>query len=220
MDAGIPAVSRIKDRSLRDEYARRLAGLIGFGLEEQVLARVRGLERADDRRARPVDQRARDSEVDPTIAKVEREVLQVALQMPAVAGPEFDALNPEAFLVGAYQQIRRAIADAGGTAAGLTGPAWTEAVQGQLQDDRIRHGVQALAVDPLRSHPRTDEEYARYIVTRMLANVTERQIAAIKSSVQRINPQEQPDEHARVFGELIALESYHRGLRERVHGTS
>ena len=40
----------------------------------------------------------------------------------------------------------------------------------------------------------------------------------VKSKLQRINPQEQPDEHARLFGELIALESYHRGLRERATG--
>ena len=30
LDRGIPLVAQIKDRALRDEYARRLAGLVGF----------------------------------------------------------------------------------------------------------------------------------------------------------------------------------------------
>jgi DNA primase len=222
MDAGIPAVSRIKDRALRDEYARRLAGLIGFGLEEQVLARVRGLEKATDRRAKPAGAEAQRPQVDDAVVAVEREVLKVALQLPAVAGPEFDALNPEAFLIDAHQQVRRAIAAAGGTAAKLTGPAWAEAVQQHLTDadERIRSGVHALAVEPLRSGPVGDEAYAQRIVARMLEIVARRQLTAVKGKLQRINPQEQPDEHARLFGELIALESYHRGLRERAHGPS
>jgi len=33
-----------------------------------------------------------------------------------------------------------------------------------------------------------------------------------------VNPLEQPDEHARLFGELISLESHWRTLRERAHG--
>jgi DNA primase len=48
--------------------------------------------------------------------------------------------------------------------------------------------------------------------------VTARQVAVLKSKLQRINPQDQPDDHARLFGELIALESYRRNLRERAIG--
>src|SRR6185437_3763069 len=50
LDKAIPLVAQIKDRSLRDEYARRLAGLIGLDDPMQVVVRVRGLERATDRR--------------------------------------------------------------------------------------------------------------------------------------------------------------------------
>jgi DNA primase len=220
MDAGIPLVARIKDRALRDEYARRLAGLIGFGLEDQILARVRGKERADDRRPRAAEApRRADATLDETLVAVEREVLKVALQLPAVAGPEFDALNPEAFLVDAHRQVRRAIAAAGGTGARLTGPAWTEAVQAHLSDERVRAGVPALAVEPLRAGAEGQERYAGAVLARMHEVVTARQIAVLKSKLQRINPQEQQDEHARLFGELIALESYRRNLRERVVGS-
>ena len=54
LDQGIPLVSRIKDRALRDDYARRLAGLVGYSGEDdpmRVVARVRGLIRSGERRA-------------------------------------------------------------------------------------------------------------------------------------------------------------------------
>jgi DNA primase len=156
--------------------------------------------------------------VDEAVAKVEREVLKVALQLPGVAGPEFDALAPEAFLVDRYRHVRTAIAEAGGTASGKSGPAWTEAVAGRVADEDIARGVRALSVEPLRSGPRTEEEYARHILARMHEVVAARQIAALKSKLQRMNPQEQPDEHARLFGELIALESYRRNALERAIG--
>jgi DNA primase len=222
LDAGIPLVARIKDRALRDDYARRLAGLVGFGLEEQVLARVRGLERSTGRKERAAAEApapAREpAKVDDAVVAVEREALKVALQLPAVAGPEFDALEPEAFLVDAHRQVRVAIAEAGGTGAGVSGPAWTEKVAALLTDERVRRGVHALAVEPLRSGADASERYAGAVLARMHEVVTGRQIAALKSKLQRINPQEQPDDHARLFGELIALESYRRNLRERAIG--
>ncbi len=228
LDRGIPLVALIKDRALRDEYARRLAGLVGFGGEDdpmRVVARVRGLIRSGDKRDEAAAKQAEadrpkpdPAKVDETIVAVEREVLKVALQLPAVAGPEFDALTPDAFLIDAHRQVRAAISAAGGTGAGVTGPAWTEAIAAQLADDRVRKGVHALAVEPLRSGADAEERYAGAVLARMHEVVTGRQVAALKSKLQRINPQEQPDEHARLFGELIALESYRRNLRERAIG--
>ena len=87
----------------------------------RVVTRVRGLVRSDDKRgrargaARRAGRAASASKVDEAVAGVEREVLKVALQLPAVAGPEFDTLAPEAFLVDAHRQVRAAIAAAGGT---------------------------------------------------------------------------------------------------------
>jgi len=43
-------------------------------------------------------------------------------------------------------------------------------------------------------------------------------VAALKSRLQRLNPQENAEEHARLFGELISLESHRRVLRERAIG--
>jgi DNA primase len=217
----VPLVARIKDHGLRDEYARRLAGLVGVDDPMRVVTRVRGMVRTGDRRPQQPEVRPAEPEpprVDEVVAAVEREVLKVALQLPAVAGPEFDALEPGAFLVDAHQQVRRAIADVGGTAAAVSGPAWTAAVSERIADERVRRGVHALAVEPLPSGSIGDERYANHVLARMLSNVTARQIRLLKGRLQRINPIEAPDEHARLFGELISLESYHRGLRERANG--
>jgi DNA primase len=224
MDAGIPHVARIKDRALRDEYARRLAGLIGFGLEDQVLARVRGLTRSDDRGAARATVAPAQPEVprpaervDEAVVSVEREVLKVALQLPAIAGPQFDALPETAFLVPAHRRLRAAIEAVGGTPAGAGGPAWIAAIEQQMPAE-LRSGVHALAVDPLHSGADTQDRYAEAVLARLQEIVAARQVAAVKSKLQRINPQDAPEEHARLFGELISLESHRRVLRERAIG--
>ncbi|GAB2458473.1 DNA primase [Jatrophihabitans fulvus] len=221
LDRGIPLVARIKDQALRDEYARRLAGLVGFDDPMRVVTRVRGLVRSDGRRAAEPDsapEPAEPVEVDEAVVRVERQVLQVALQLPAVAGPEFDNLTPDAFLVERYRKVAEAIIAAGGVGAGLTGAAWVEAVQAHASDERIHKGIGALAVEPLRAGVEARERFAGAIVASMVSQVTARRIKAMKSKVQRMNPQDDPDGHARAFGELIALETYARNLRERAIG--
>jgi DNA primase len=222
LERGIPLVARIKDHSLRDEYARRLAGLVGLDDPMRVVTRVRGLVRSDDRRAsQPAPGSAAPSppaeRVDETVVAVEREALKVALQLPAVAGPQFDELAAEAFLLPAHRELRTAIAAAGGTAAALTGPEWTARVEAHLPEE-LRSGVNALAVEPLHADGDGHERYADAVLARMHEIVAARKIATLKSRLQRINPLEQPEDHARLFGELISLESYRRGLRDRAIG--
>ena len=134
LDLGVPMVAQIKDRGLRDNYATRLAGLVGFSgstdEEARVVARVRGLVRSGEKREpAPARPSSAEPEVDERVARVEREVLQVALQLPAVAGPEFDTLTPDAFQVDRYRRVSEAIVAAGGVTSGLVGPAWVAAVQ-------------------------------------------------------------------------------------------
>lgn len=56
------------------------------------------------------------------------------------------------------------------------------------------------------------------MIARMHEIVTARQIAELKSRLQRINPLEHGDEHKRLFGQLISLESHRRVLREQAIG--
>ena len=226
LDRSIPLVAQIKDHALRDAYARRLAGLVGLDDPMRVVTRVRGLIRSSDKRTdsaaapAPAPKAEPEATVDEAVVAVEREVLKIALQLPAVAGPEFDALTPEAFLLPEHRQVCAAIGAAGGTAVGLSGPAWTGAVEAHLPEERLRRGVQALTVQPLRAGADDQARYAGAMLARLHEMVTVRRISALKSRLQRINPQAEQDEHARMFGELIALEAYRRNLRERAIGDS
>jgi DNA primase len=115
--------------------------------------------------------------------------------------------------------LRRAIAVAGGTSAAVSGPAWPSLVEASLPDEALRSGVHALAVEPLRAGGGDSQDrYVDAVLARLHEIVAGRQVAALKSRLQRINPIEAPEEHARLFGELISLERYRRSLRERAIG--
>ena len=221
LDKGIPIVARIKDRALRDEYARRLAGLIGLSDPMQVVQRVRGQERATERRGQPAParpQQGAETRLDESVVRVEREVLKIALQLPAIAGPQFDALAEEAFLHPAHRALRSAIAAAGGASSAVSGAAWANLVEQHMTDESLRRGVHALAVEPLRTGADGQDRYADSVIARLYEIVASRQVAALKSRLQRLNPLENAEEHARLFGELISLESHRRVLRERAIG--
>ncbi|EUA91203.1 dnaB-helicase binding domain of primase family protein [Mycobacterium ulcerans str. Harvey] len=141
----VPMVGQIKDPTLRDEYARQLAGWVGWDDVAQVIDRVRGEaknatrpnrggaatktprrvahESTDTGSAEPAA--ARPDPRDPTLWP-QREALKSALQYPALTGPVFDTLTVESFTHPGYAAVRAAIDAAGGTATGVTGRnGWT-----------------------------------------------------------------------------------------------
>jgi DNA primase len=217
LDQGVPLVARIKDHSLRVEYAQLLARMVGVDDPDRVLARVRGVVRSGGRQEEPPPRRA-PALVPDVVVSTEREVLKVALQMPAVVGPAFDALEPVWFQIPAHRAVRVGIAAAGGTASAVSGPAWASAVADHVDDDAdARRLVHALAVEPLQAVG-TAEAYADMLVARLEEMEVARHVAALKSRVQRINPLDNPDDHSRLLGELWTLEAHHRRLRERAIG--
>jgi DNA primase len=228
----VPLVARIRDYALRDEYARRLAGWTGWRDEGQVLARVReeaqrrGMPDRSRRRgaAQPLPPRrtndvpARPDPADPTLWP-QREALKAALQYPVVAGPVFDALTVESFTHPGYAAVRAAIAAAGGTAAGLSGAQWIEIVRAQTGSPAAANLVNELGVEAIRVED--DDQLPRYIGG-VLARLQEvwvgRQIAEVKSKLQRMSPVEHGDEYHALFGDLVAMEAYRRSLLEQASG--
>lgn len=235
----VPMVSQIKDSTLRDEYARQLAGWVGWDDVAQVIDRVRteakkskspgrgsqGTQAARRverqpaaRRSGPTESRAvRPDPRDPTLWP-QREALKSALQYPALTGPVFDTLTVESFTHPGYGAVRAAIEAAGGTSSGLTGGEWIEAVRQQTKSALTAGliselGVEAVAVD--------DEKLPRYI-RGVLARLQEvwmgRQIAEVKSKLQRMSPIEQGDDYHALFGDLLAMEAYRRSLLEQASG--
>ena len=230
----VPMVAKIKEPTLRDEYARQLAGWVGWDDVAQVIGRVRQeagrpAGRGDGRRSAQTDVAngraqsatplvARPNPLDPTL-RPQREALKSALQYPVIAGPVFDALTIESFTHPAYAALRTAIAAAGGTAAGLSGGQWIEAVREHTASPEAGNlvselGVEAIGIDD-------DEKLHRYICG-VLARLQEvwvgRQIAEVKSKLQRMSPVEQGDEYHELFGDLVAMEAYRRSLLEQANG--
>ncbi|BCI54068.1 DNA primase [Mycolicibacterium litorale] len=230
----VPMVARIKEPMLRDEYGRRLAGWVGWADESQVLTRVReeaqkrGLperggrrrsqaEPAQPRRARPVEA-VRPDPADPTLWP-QREALKSALQYPALSGPVFDALTVDSFTHPGYRAVRAAIEAAGGAAAGVSGAQWIESVREQTASPQAANLVNELSVEAIRVED--DDKLPRYVGS-VLARLQEvwvgRQIAEVKSKLQRMSPVEQGDEYHSLFGDLVAMEAYRRSLLEQASG--
>lgn len=232
---GVPLIARIRDYALRDEYARRLAGWTGWRDEGQVLARVReeaskrGMPDKKRRRAVQAEEApqgassaggpaaVRPDPGEPTLWP-QREALKAALQYPALAGPVFDSLAAESFTHPGYAAVRASIKAAGGTAAGLTGAQWIEAVREQTDSQLVAGLVNELGAEAINAD---DERLPRY-VGGVLARLQEvwigRQIAEVKSKLQRMSPVEQGDEYHALFGDLVAMEGYRRGLLEQASG--
>ncbi|SUB40198.1 DNA primase [Nocardia brasiliensis] len=233
----IPVVAQIKDNALRKAYATKLAGWVGWDDIQTVVRRV-GDEAKRNRMggARPTNgarqpaapapqpevvaehPAARPKPNDPTLLP-QRQVLAAALQYPAMAGSSFDALETHAFTHPAYAAIRQLIAEAGGTAAGLGGAEWLNAVADRTDDLTMRALLSELASEPL---PVKNAAGIPRFVAGVLARTQEawvgRQIAELKSKLQRVSSTEQPDAYMALFGDLVALEQYRKSLLTQAMG--
>ena len=230
----VPMVAQIKDKALRDDYARQLAGWVGYDDIPAVIKRVREEamktqpRESTQPRRRPAAQATapdatvgapRPSPSDPML-RPQRNVLKAALQYPAIAGTVFDSLPSESFTHAGYVAVRKAIADAGGASSGLGGGDWVSAVADETQDLTMRSLVMELAVEPLPAEEDTVPRYITGVLARLQEVWVGRQVAELKSKLQRISPADDPDEYHALFGDLVALEQYRRSLLEQAMGNS
>ncbi len=217
----VPVVARIKDRSLRERYASRLAEWTGWAELDMVRRRVRE-EAGESEDSRRAGRRAGSIAGAPPPARndprlhLQREALKAALQSPAVAGPAFDELPAEGFSHPAFAEVKLAIDEAGGVCGEARGQAWLEAVSTRCTE-QSRRLVTELAVEPLEL-PRRGAEEGRYVgsvIAGVRLALVEAQIAELKGRLQRINPVEDAEASHRLFGDLVPLEQYRIALREK-----
>ena len=245
IDEAAPIIVRIKDPSKWKRYAVDLDRWIGFSDERYILDRVRhaartakttrgtttrsevrspapdasGQRRANGSRGQAGQQRAQQPyDRSDRVVWVEREALKLAVQWPALTGPEFDALGAAAFSVPAHAAVFGLIAACGGVGTAGRARDWAAALLEAAPDDRARAFVTELAAEPLRPSGELDEKYADVILSRVGEFSVGREIAAIKAKLQRMNPEEDQAAYGRMFGDLIALEQRHRWLLERAAG--
>ncbi|WP_300611637.1 DNA primase [Trebonia sp.] len=246
LDEAAPIVARIKDQGMRGRYAVNLDRWLGLMDERFVLARVRqhagrtragrvAPARSDNRPAaasadgqRGADGAGAPGGPDPgqpydrsdPVLRVEREALKLAVQWPALCGPEFDSLAEHAFTIPAHAAVFGLIAGCGGVVSAGRGRArdWVAALLEAAPDDRARAFVTELAVEPLITAGEADERYADIQLARVGELAVGRQIAAVKARLQRTNPVVDQAAYDKMFGELVALEQRRKALLDRATG--
>jgi DNA primase len=112
------------------------------------------------------------------------------------------------------------VAKAGGTGSTAGGDAWITSVHDSAVDDRVRALVTELVVEPVLAANEPNERYASAQLAQLRVRALDRQIADVKSRLQRINPVEQTTAYNRLFGDLIALEKSRRDDLEGTLGDS
>jgi DNA primase len=208
LNATAPLIGKIRDASLRPEYMRTLAGWLGMDVEIVSAAVKKSATRGGAPKGEEVPvSNWRPDPNEPRLA-LEREVLKVRLQMPALAR-QWDEVEPNAFSHPAYERLRNYI----DTQKNL------ESIDvSKIDSEELRSFVTELLVEPVRTQGEISDRYVSSIMARLNEVALSRAIAEIKSSLQRLNPVENEKEYGEIFAKLVDMESKRRALRELAFG--
>ncbi|HET7476711.1 MAG TPA: DNA primase [Dermatophilaceae bacterium] len=199
--AAAPVVAGIRDRALRPEYTRAVAGWVGVEVEQvadEVARAARTPRRPEPRREQPPEEAevhepegiAAPDLRDPLV-QLERQLLQCVLQYPgAVDADELDRVEPDSFVAAAHRAVYDAVRAAGGPASARTTGAWAAAVA-DAAPATVRGLVSELAVAsvPARFDPATGRPEQRYLddlVQRVQEAALARRIADAMSTMRRL----------------------------------
>ena len=208
LNATAPLVSQIRDKSLRPEYARLLAGWLGVEVEIVTRAVSQGARAASTSQQAPSDEVApqenwRPDPQEPRLM-LEREVIKARVQQPGIVGG-WSSIEDGAFTHPAYSALAVTINSLGAMRAISTD---------EISDPQMKALFTELSVEPIRSDGEVTEHYVASIVARLREVGASRAIADLKSRLQRLNPVENGDEYNAAFAQLVALESTRRELHE------
>jgi DNA primase len=236
LEATAPIVARIKDQAIRHKYAVMLSGLLGYVTDTQfVVRRISQLARweqsrrqgqpAPYERGRPqpgsYGAAASSAPAPPSgprldlrspAHRVERELLKLALQFPALVSPAFDAYGEDEFTGPPYAAVRRVIAESGG--AEFAGDDYLLRVREAAPDDTVRGMVTELAVEPVMH--KVPEIYAGEVLVRVRMLAVDRRIAQVHAAGARLVAQGVPADSPQATStqnELWALQQYAQRLR-------
>ncbi|HSS66935.1 MAG TPA: DNA primase [Nocardioidaceae bacterium] len=217
-------VASVRDKSKVEAFVRELAGMVGTDPDE-VRAEVRTAVGRSTRSSRPTARPPVDESAEPAPApsvpdprerrfSIERDLLKLALQYPDSLKAGWADLEPDDFVHPYYRALYEAIA-----AQGTPSDTSAEAVLRSMPDGAAAL-VSSLSVEGLAVTGVPDERFAGAYVVRLRELTALRRIEQVKSRLQRTNPVTEATSYNRMFGELVALESHRRALREQAIGSS
>lgn len=214
LNATAPLVAQIRDKSLRPEYIRLLAGWLGVEVEtvtSAVNVALRAVpdiaQKVDLSKSEVIDDgKWRPSPSEPRLV-LEREVLKSRLQMPEIT-VSWREIEMEAFTHPTYHQLRLLI-DSRGT--------FTIRAE-EAEDLHMQSLIAELSVEPIRTDGEISQRYVESIVARLREVGVSRAIAEVKSTLQRLNPLTHETEYTTLFTDLVALEAKRRSLHDLAVG--
>ena len=208
LNAAAPLIGKIRDTSLRPEYARSLAGWLGMEVEVVTAAIKKNTSPpVKNQTDVPATSNWRPDPNEPRLM-LEREVLKARLQMPALVRQWHD-LEKNAFSHPAYVKLREFI----------DSQTDLEAVSLEsAESDELKSFITELTVEPIRTNGEISDRYVSSITARLNEVALSRSIAEVKSSLQRLNPIENENEYNATFTQLVEMESRRRSLRELALG--
>uniref|UniRef100_UPI00404A6B84 DNA primase n=1 Tax=Candidatus Nanopelagicus sp. TaxID=2518620 RepID=UPI00404A6B84 len=199
-----PLIGKIRDASLRPEYVRLLAGWLGMEVDV-VSAAIKKNSKAGENQA-PVKINLTDP-----ILVLEREVIKVKLQLPALATGWID-LEEAAFSFPLYDQLRKLIDQ--------QSELNIQALLDNSNSDELKSLITELTVEPIRTDGEVSDRYINSIFARLREVALSRVIAEIKSTLQRINPVENDEQYQEIFAKLVDMEAARRVQKELALGES
>ncbi|HTA10331.1 MAG TPA: DNA primase, partial [Streptosporangiaceae bacterium] len=155
------------------------------------------------------------------IVNVERQALKLAIQRPALCGPAFDELPSAVFSVPAHAAVCELIAASGGVSSARSPREWSERLRTAAPNDNARGFVTRLAVESIEvpgASGEPDAKFAEAVLARVEELAVSRDIASIKSRLQRLSPVAEQADYNRMFGDLVAFEQRRKVLSERAAG--
>jgi DNA primase len=211
---GRAAGRRIKDRALRPEYARRLAGWLGMEVEA-VASRVASSPATP---GRPSSAGPRPSYGRRRSRHGRARAGQAGRAVAGPGGPQFDALGEDVSPRPSSRRCRPSSPRRAGQPQRSAGGVGDRAAGGLSQ----RRG--ALAGHPAGRRGAAVGPGARRPLRRGGAGPGagaggHAGTAELKQRLQRVNPAEEPERYGRLFAELVSLEQTVRALRERGIGS-
>jgi DNA primase len=208
LNAAAPLIGKIRDTSLRPEYARSLAGWLGMEVEVVTAAVKKSASKTTAVTSEtPAVSNWRPDPNEPLLA-LEREVLKARLQMPALVRSWRD-IEKNAFSHPAYSKLREFI----------DSQTDLEAISiDAAESEELKSFITELTVEPIRANGEISDRYVTSITARLNEVALSRSIAEVKSTLQRLNPVENESEYNAIFTQLVEMESKRRSLRELALG--
>ena len=207
LNATAPLVSQIRDKSLRPEYARLLAGWLGVEVEIVTKAVSQGARNIAPAQDSASDENTenlwRPDPLEPRLL-LEREVLKVKVQHPTLV-TTWATIEDDAFTHPAYRTLAMTI-NSINEARALTPEDFTEPEMKALFTE--------LSVEPIRADGTITDHLVASIVARLREVGISRSIAELKSRLQRLNPVENGEEYNAAFAQLVGLEAARRTLHD------